>query len=224
MLLNVSTANKLVVHPTAGGAAQKMFALEDLCVGGGIDDAYAASTIVRAGVFQAGSKINALLAAAAAAVVIGDALESAGDGTVRKQATSDTKASLTISGADANGDLTFTSVLDGAAGNDIQIVIETPTASPSVVVSGLTITITPDDTTPTATEVAAQIAASVPALALVTCAAGGTGASAPGTDAGSNLAGGIDAYGIVGSVVGYATEAVDNSGGGTTARIQLRVA
>jgi len=89
------------------------------------------------------------------------------------------------------------------------------------VVAGSTITIIPDDTTPTATEVVAQIVASVPASNLVTAVAGGTGASAPGTDAGSNLAGGVDA---VVNAVGYAKEAVDNSGGGAEVRIRIRVA
>lgn len=83
-LLEVNSTNKLLVHNSAGAVAERMFALPDLPVAGDIDTSYASGDTVRAGVFHAGQRVNARLAAAAPAVVIGDFLESAGDGTLRK--------------------------------------------------------------------------------------------------------------------------------------------
>lgn len=80
----------VVVHPTAAGNAQKLFALTNLPIGGTIDDAYADATTVRYGTAHSGQPIYALVAASAAAIVVDDALESAGDGTLRKQVTNAT--------------------------------------------------------------------------------------------------------------------------------------
>lgn len=71
-------------HSTAAANAQKLFALTNLPVGGTIDDVYVAATTVRYGAAHAGQKVFGLVAAAAPAIVDGDALESAGDGTLRK--------------------------------------------------------------------------------------------------------------------------------------------
>ena len=212
MLLDTNSSGKYIKHAASGEASRKIFCLEDLTVAGGIDDAVAVDVEARGLYARSGQEINSLVAAAAVAIAVDDELESAGDGTLRKA----TAATLTVDGADEDGDLIFTANDTGVKGNDIQIVIETPTSSPTVVVEGLTITITPDDTTPTATEVKAQIDASVPALDLISCTLGGDGSSAPGTDAGSNLAGGA-------RPVARALEAVDNSSGETTARIKVEV-
>lgn len=220
MLVEELAAGTVQEHSVGSGNAQKLFALSNLPVAATIDAVYAVGASVRYGAAHAGQQAYALLAIAAAAVVKGAPLESAGDGTLRNQTVA-AAAALTIAGVDSDGDLTFTAVTAGADGNDIQIVIETPTATPSVVVEGNTITITPDDTTPTATEVVAQMVASVAASNMVTTVAPGTGASVPGTDAGSNLLGGTD---LGANVVAYALEAVDNSAGGSTARIRVRVA
>lgn len=83
-LLEVTSADALVVHNSAGVIAEKMFALQNTPVSGDIDTAYADGDTVRAGIFHSGQVVNARLAAAALAVVIGDLIESAGDGTVRK--------------------------------------------------------------------------------------------------------------------------------------------
>lgn len=84
MLLKTNSANKFVVHDSAAGAHESIFALEDLTVGGDIDTAYPSGSVLRAAIVQPGYRVNGLVAAAAAAIVIGDKLESAGDGTVRK--------------------------------------------------------------------------------------------------------------------------------------------
>ena len=74
-------------HSTAAGTARKCFALENDLVGGGIDDAYASGDQVQTAVFMSGCEVYALVAASAPAIAKGDALESAGDGTLRKAAT-----------------------------------------------------------------------------------------------------------------------------------------
>lgn len=76
-------------HAGAGLAAIPMFALEREMTGDDKDEAYAASDTVLFVVAQPGTQIHALVAAAAAAIAVGDNLESAGNGTVRK-ATTDT--------------------------------------------------------------------------------------------------------------------------------------
>lgn len=70
-------------HGTAAGNAQKMFALENELVGNGIDVAYAAGERVKCWCPAPGSEVLAVLAASAAVIVIGDFLESDGDGTLR---------------------------------------------------------------------------------------------------------------------------------------------
>ena len=70
-------------HSTAAANAQKLIALTNTSNGGTIDDVYAVGETVRYGAFSTGQKGFLRLAASAAAIVVGDVLESAGDGTVR---------------------------------------------------------------------------------------------------------------------------------------------
>lgn len=86
-MLVEETSDTVVVHGTAAGSAQKLFALTDLPVSGDIDKAYADAVTVRYGAFHSGQEVNALVGITAA-IVEGDALESAGDGTLRKVVTS----------------------------------------------------------------------------------------------------------------------------------------
>lgn len=72
------------VHGTAAVNAQRLFAQTDLAVAGDIDLAYGSGATVSYGAYHSGQEINALVAAGAPAVADGDALESAGDGTLRK--------------------------------------------------------------------------------------------------------------------------------------------
>ena len=83
-LVEETTAGTVQENSTAAANAQRLFALTDLTVGGTIDDVYAVASTVRYGAAHTGQKVFGLVAAAAAAIVIGDALESAGDGTLRK--------------------------------------------------------------------------------------------------------------------------------------------
>jgi len=93
MLVELMSTNKVRKHASAGAYAQSAYAVENEVVGDDIDVDYAAADNVLYNVMERGAEINALVAAAAAALVIGDKLESAGDGTLRK---------LTA-GADADG-------------------------------------------------------------------------------------------------------------------------
>lgn len=82
-LVEVMTTNKLRVHASAGGNAQKAFALEDEGQGKTISDAYAANDLVRYVIAERGSEINAIIKDGQN-IAIGDPLESAGDGTLQK--------------------------------------------------------------------------------------------------------------------------------------------
>ena len=86
-LLDLDTAGKVIVHAGAGLTAQKMFAIENEVVGKDIDAAYASGDNVLYSVLPPGAEVYAFVAASAVAVVIGDTMESAGDGTLRKQTT-----------------------------------------------------------------------------------------------------------------------------------------
>ncbi len=83
MLVEETTGGEVQEHSGAGLNAQRLFALTDLTVGGTIDDVYAVASTVRYGAAHSGQKVFGLVAASAAAIVIGDALESDGDGTLR---------------------------------------------------------------------------------------------------------------------------------------------
>lgn len=84
--LHSSTGNKVRKNTRAAlpGTA-KLVALEKEYLGKGITDAYASADTVIIGVFKPGSEVTLRVAAAATAIVFGDKLECAGDGTVRKQ-------------------------------------------------------------------------------------------------------------------------------------------
>lgn len=81
------TASGFQKHSTAAANAQKIFAMENLADAGDIDRAYVANETARGGYAQRGDLVYAWVPAAAAAIVVGDALESNGDGTLRKAAT-----------------------------------------------------------------------------------------------------------------------------------------
>jgi hypothetical protein len=84
MLVEEVAGGTVQEHSTAAANAQKLFALANIANGGTIDDVYAVGETVRYGAAHSGQKAFALVAASAIAIVRGDVLESAGDGTVRK--------------------------------------------------------------------------------------------------------------------------------------------
>ena len=84
-LIEQMTSGKYRVHGTAGAVRPaRLFAREQLYTGKGIDTAYSANDSLPILNCQPGDQVYALVAASAAAIVIGDLLESAGDGTLRK--------------------------------------------------------------------------------------------------------------------------------------------
>lgn len=92
MLIALDTAGKVKAHATAGGIAANAFAFEnELTNYDGhsgtnhtIDTAYASGDNVYYGVCSSGAEVYALVADGASAIVKGDYLTSAGDGTLKK--------------------------------------------------------------------------------------------------------------------------------------------
>src|SRR3990167_1803540 len=82
-LIKVGSDGKVVVHATAGGNAQRALAIENDLAGEEIGDAYASGERVQYLVCRRGDEVMALLKASEN-VVVGDFLESAGDGTLQK--------------------------------------------------------------------------------------------------------------------------------------------
>lgn len=83
-LIERTSTGTVQKHSTAGGKALVMFAGDNKLVGKDLTVDFAASDNVPCFIPMRGAKVNALVAAAAAAIVVGDFLESAGDGTLRK--------------------------------------------------------------------------------------------------------------------------------------------
>lgn len=87
-MLAEKTAGVFVPHATAAGSAQKAIVQIKLTTGGTFDTAYASGETVSVGYYSSGVPVNFIVAAGAAAILAEDALESAGDGTLRKVVTS----------------------------------------------------------------------------------------------------------------------------------------
>ena len=215
---------------TAGARAQKLFALTNLGNGSDIDEAYAVGETVRYGAFHSGQEVFARVAAGAPAIVIGDELDPAGDGTLKKIAADVAGAQAVLTVGAGNSQVLFTAADIGEEGNDITVeYLSATAATATVVVTDLAIVIKPDSTTGGTTDLASTVIALVnadaAAQALVVASIGtgdGTGiVVSPAAEA--NLAGGINTSGPV-YPTAVAQEAVDNSGGGSTVRIKVRVA
>lgn len=84
-LIELMSTGAMRRHSTAAGNAQSSFALEDDLQGNEIGDDYSSGQRVQMAVFHTGMEVNARLKASEN-VAIGDLLESAGDGTLRKMA------------------------------------------------------------------------------------------------------------------------------------------
>lgn len=94
-LVQIGSDGKAVVHAVAGGNQRKAFAVEDELQGNDINDNYTVDNMAQVDHFSNGEEVYAWLQGESTAVVIGDALESAGDGTLRKHVQPD----LEVSGA-----------------------------------------------------------------------------------------------------------------------------
>ena len=78
-LLELTSANKVKVHATAGGNALPMFAIEDAFQGKGIDDNYATGDVVRCWIPTRGDVVYGILADGQT-IAKGDFVESNGAG------------------------------------------------------------------------------------------------------------------------------------------------
>lgn len=216
-------------HSTAGGSASRSFVRERDYASGSIDSVFADGDTVMVIAARPGDRIYAFLPANAPAVVLGNYLESNGDGTLRLAAAGvAARASLTL--GTGNAGVIFTATQPGADGNDISIqVIAGTSAAQTQVVTGNAIVIKPNTTTPGTTDTAALISSNLnsdaQASALVRGSLVGTGASAFAAvpTAATNLAGGADTAGAPASVVARAIESVDNSAVGARARLKVEV-
>jgi hypothetical protein len=83
MLIKRNSDGEIQRHSTAGGKAAKLFAVEDVLQGKGIDDWYAANQRTFFIVAQRGDEVWAL-ATHDVTLAVGDYVESAGDGCLRK--------------------------------------------------------------------------------------------------------------------------------------------
>lgn len=121
-LVKLNSSDQLVVHSLAGGKWIGAIAVEDDHNGKDIDDNYSANDYVQAEVLGRGCYVNGLVAAGAAALVIGDLVEPAGDGTVRKVVT--LTGSLTGTPDGALADITFNSTWSSAQADEINVNFE----------------------------------------------------------------------------------------------------
>lgn len=108
-----ATDGDIQPHGTAGGTAPALFADINPEIGNGLDDDYVAGQQMRLAFFRQGDEVNALLAASAAAIVINDLLESAGDGTLRKH---------TPQAVDEGGTATFNVVVGAVVARALEAV------------------------------------------------------------------------------------------------------
>lgn len=86
-LVQLNSTGLALRHATALARAAPMFAIENEIFGKGVEVDYAAGDRVLIEHCDSGMEVNVMIPANAAAIVIGDYLESAGDGTLRKKTT-----------------------------------------------------------------------------------------------------------------------------------------
>ena len=82
-LVEVDSGGLVQVHASAGQNAERAFALEDDLQGNDLTDDYSDGNRVLYGVFKSGDEVNAILADGQS-VVIGDPLDSNGNGELKK--------------------------------------------------------------------------------------------------------------------------------------------
>ena len=85
-LVDLNSANAVVVHAVSGGYALPAFALENLARAGDLDSAYVSGETLRYVAPSRGDEIYAWVPAAGVAIVIGDRLMSNGAGALIKNA------------------------------------------------------------------------------------------------------------------------------------------
>lgn len=86
-LISINASGELIVHGSAGGYAVPSFAVEADIQGNDVTKVYVAGEVVHLRGFAAGSEVAARITENTAAIVLGDLLESAGTGMLRKVTT-----------------------------------------------------------------------------------------------------------------------------------------
>ncbi|QDP54881.1 MAG: hypothetical protein Unbinned3891contig1000_79 [Prokaryotic dsDNA virus sp.] len=92
-LVGRNASNAVVVHASAGGNAEKMFALEDALQGNTIDDAYASGDRVSLAICSPGTVVYAYLAVGESCDP-SDFLTSNGDGTLKVATSTDARIAV----------------------------------------------------------------------------------------------------------------------------------
>lgn len=110
-LVKVDNAGKVVVHATAGGRAMRLFADNKYDTQSGLKSTFANGDNVPIIHAKAGYELNVRIAAGASAIVKGDELESAGDGTIRKMAGTTDRIGIALAAVDNSGGGTEVSCL-----------------------------------------------------------------------------------------------------------------
>ena len=101
MLINQNSAGAVVVHPTAGGWAEKAFALEDALQGKTIADAYASGDRVSFVLGKSGDVVYAWLSGGEGATP-DEFLTSNGDGTLKVASSTDIRIAVPLEAVDAS--------------------------------------------------------------------------------------------------------------------------
>lgn len=109
-LIIINTVSKVLRHATAAANPGHLFAIENEVFGKGVEVDYAATDRVLCEACTPGMLVNVNIAAAAAAIVIGAFLESAGDGTLRTVATAATAVAIAEEAVDNSGGATKTRI------------------------------------------------------------------------------------------------------------------
>lgn len=98
-LIALNAAGKVLRHATAGGVAERAFALEDALQGRGIGTDYAADDVVTYILAVPGDEVLARIAADET-IVKGDKLSSAGNGLLVKQAAAAVTVAIAMAATD----------------------------------------------------------------------------------------------------------------------------
>lgn len=109
-LVMLDSSGKVVVHATAGGSTPRMFAERKRDTQSGFTTAFTTGKQVPVVHCKPGYELNVLLAAGASAIVKGDLLESAGDGTLRKRSGTNDVVGVALAAVDNSGGGTVVSL------------------------------------------------------------------------------------------------------------------
>ncbi len=226
MLLEFDSDGKVIAHSDSGEQGIPMFALEDELKGKAIGDNYSSADPVQVWIPGRGDQVYGLLIGSA--VVIGDFLQSNGDGKLKKYAVSSVNATLLHKST--NDGLRVTARYPGTGGHKIRLALvdgtdqitktqETVVLTEASGITTITVTYRSTATASTFQDVINAIRGDDGANDLIVCEEVGSTAAAAAALSATALAGGKDVEPL--SVVAQALEAKDPAAG--TVRVKARV-